>query len=137
MSFTLFSAQSSTCVGIYQHLEIGDEDVEFSIQFLSNPSQWIPLSLNIVDRDPSLTHYYRRGYPVLEARRFFVNEGIPSENNIQICNFSLSDSFRLRWLLTSTFFVANNYYQDLWSLDDVEVSLVSDKQDLLLTERYI
>ena len=119
--FTIYS-NSSDCPGRLNNInEVGD-DMELSIRFLSDPSEWIPLAL--IQINSQIVDATRHGYVIpyileLHSRNMPICFG-----NVTICNFSLNDSFQLRWLLTSHAVRAKP--RDVWSLDDIEIVFIAD-----------
>ncbi len=69
----------------------------------------------------------RRGYCVQDTDVLFPDPGYSykpnSRRNIQICGFPLNDSIQLRWLMSSIVIVSR--YEDRWSLDDIQVFLIT------------
>ncbi len=110
--------------------------MEFSIRLLSNPSEWIPLSITHIN--DNTTSNCRRGYCVQDTD---ILSSVPgtvykpySRRNIQICGFPLNDSIQLRWLMSSTIGPRNSPYEDKWSLDDIQVKLTTPNHSKLLME---
>jgi len=50
--------------------------------------------------------------------------------NITICNFSLTDSIQLRWLVTSQSLKIQPIY--IWSLDNVKVTLITESMSNIM-----
>jgi len=98
--------------------------MEVSIRFLSDPSEWIPLS--VIQINSQIVSSTRHGYAVSYIYDLQVWDTGLVNGNITICNFSLTDSFQLRWLLNSDTFTQNKAPKDVWSLDDVKVTLVTE-----------
>ena len=99
-------------------------DIEFGIHFLSNLYEWIPLLEVIIERQIN-TPIYRRGYLVPHRGHLHRENSKIYQSSFEICDFSLTESFQLRWLARSYFLAANPWFKDLWSLDDIEVELIS------------
>ena len=78
--------------------------MEVYIRFLSNPSEWIPLALIQINKQRVSTtrHGYNIPYKYILDRN---NNIFEVHGNITICSFSLTDSFQLRWLVTSRAFI--------------------------------
>ncbi len=55
-----------------------------------------------------------------------------NRNNIQICGFPFNDSIQLRWLMSSAIKARNSIYEDKWSLDDVQVYLITQNNSKIL-----
>ncbi len=97
--------------------------MEFSIRFLSNPYEWVPLSYTIINQEPGIE--CSRGYCVSDTISLNSISGSPTRRrNIRICDFSLNDSVQFRWLMSSYINQANRGTEDRWSLDDIEVNLI-------------
>ena len=103
-----FSIALKPLTGECNRIDEFREGVEFSLQLLSKPEEWIPiryLYYNNID-DSTLQsiiigepgHKFRlRGYNKVEQSN--SSNGL-NKFEIQICNFSLSDSLQFRWLQT-------------------------------------
>ena len=72
--------------------------MEVYIRFMSNPSEWIPLAVVQINRQ--IVNLTRHGYDI---PYLYIKMDIPGvvHGNITICNFSLTDSIQVRWLVTS------------------------------------
>ncbi len=134
ISYGIYTSHS-TCE-IRHSLEKNDV-LEFSIRLLSNPSEWIPLSITHIN--DNTTSNCRRGYCVQDTDTLISNIGYNhkdykpySRRNIQICGFPLNDSIQLRWLMSSTISTQNRPYEDKWSLDDIQVKLTTPNHSKLL-----
>ena len=107
------------------------DDMEVYIRFLSNPSEWIPLAvIQINNQIVSLT---RHSYVIPFV--YILNGNInifQVHGNITICNFSLTDSIQVRWLVTSRASVKDRAPTDVWSLDDVEITLITERNNYTL-----
>ncbi len=55
-----------------------------------------------------------------------------NKNNIQICGFPFNDSIQLRWLMSSVMNTRNSIYEDKWSLDNVQVYLITQQNSKIL-----
>ncbi len=124
ISYGIYSSQD-TC-GFRHALEKTDV-LEFSIRLLSNPSEWIPLSITHINENT--TSNCRRGYCVQDSDTLYANQDRETYNsyskmNIQICGFPLNESVQLRWLMSTTIIARNSPYEDRWSLDDIEIKLM-------------
>ena len=119
--FTIYSNRIGCGGSLYNN---GD-DMEVYIRFLSNPSEWIPLA--VIQSNSQIVSTRRHGYiiPYLyvirTAERMVVVHG-----NITICNFSFTDSIQVRWLVTSRTTNKDLAPSDVWSLDEVEITLITD-----------
>ncbi len=132
ISYTIYSSHL-TCGLNGDSLE-RDDMLEFSIRFSSNPSEWIPLSLTYIDQASSNC---RRGYCVKETSILLTYIGSPKpyiRSNIIICGFFPTDSIQIRWLMSSHFMVESSVFQDKWSLDDIQVNLITENISVLLFE---
>ncbi len=99
------------------------EVLEFSVRLLSNPSEWIPLS--ILHTIEQTTSNCRRGYCVQDIATLNPLNMPNIMRKIQICGIPLNDSIQLRWLMSSLLGIKNRPYVDLWSLDDIEINLIT------------
>ena len=97
--------------------------MEVYIRFMSNPSEWIPLAVIQINKQTvnSCRHGYNIPYLYIHNDSTRVVHG-----NITICNFSLTDSIQVRWLVTSHNGFGNKAPTDVWSLDDVEITLTTE-----------
>ena len=120
--FTIYS-DPSNCSGHLNNDDTHGDDKEVYIRFLSNPSEWIPLAVIQIDRQTVNTTRHGYNIPYL-----YIHTGDMPEvhGNITICNFSLTDSIQVRWLVTSRAFCKNRPPRDVWSLDDVEITLITE-----------
>ncbi len=125
ISYGIYSSQGTCGIKVGHALE-KDDVLEFSIRLLSNPSEWIPLSITHINQPT--TSNCRRGYCVQENDTLNSNPGNNykpySKMNIQICGFPLIESVQLRWLMSTTIIVRNSRFEDKWSLDDIEIKLM-------------
>ena len=96
--------------------------MEVYIRFLSNPSEWIPLAVIQIDRQ--IVKPTRHGYDI--PFMYILDDIIALYGNITICNFSFTDSIQIRWLVTSRAFTEDKPPPDVWSLDDVEITLITE-----------
>ena len=121
--FTIYSSNSDCGGNLNNNGRTAGDDMEVYIRFLSNPSEWIPLAVIQINKQVASTR--RQGYniPYLYIRTDEVNV---VHGNITICNFSLTDSIQLRWLVTSRAFTEDRAPADVWSLDDVEITLITE-----------
>ncbi len=121
ISYGIYSSHD-TCE--FQHALEKADVLEFSIRLLSNPSEWIPLSITHINMPT--TSNCRRGYCVQNTDT--LNSNIGNNNykplNIQICGFPLNESVQLRWLMSSTIGTKNSSYEDRWSLDNIQIKLM-------------
>ncbi len=132
ISYTIYSSHG-TCG--FRHAIEREDVLEFSIKLLSNPSEWIPLSFSFVRETTTST--CRRGYCVQDLDILDTTPGNASykpysRRNIQICGFPLNDSVQLRWLMSSTVVTRNSPYEDRWSLDDIQVFLMTHNHSKIL-----
>ncbi len=104
--------------------ENGD-DIEFAIRFMSNPYEWIPL-LEVTTERLANFPVYRRGYLVPHRGHLHRENSMIYTSSFSICGFALSESIQLRWLARSYFLAANPWFKDLWSVDDVQVELLTE-----------
>ena len=112
--------------------------MEFSLRLLSEPEEWIPIRFiynSDTDRQPidigaPGEDFRLRGYKVEQS---MVSDGW-NKFEIQICNFSLSDSIQFRWLQTSIFRPGG--ISDVWFMDNITIKLVqtSSRNNLLMEE---
>ena len=100
------------------------DDMEVYIRFLSNPSDWIPVAVIQINRQKANTT--RHGYNIPYLYIFNITEIDVVHGNITICNISLTDSIQVRWLVTSRTCCENRVPTDVWSLDDVEITLITE-----------
>ena len=98
--------------------------MEVYVRFLSNPSEWIPLAVIQINRQ--IVNTTRHGYNIPYLYELHANNMSEVHGNITICNFSLTDSIQIRWLVTSRAFRKNVAPGDVWSLDDVEITLITE-----------
>ena len=105
--------------------------MEVYIRFLSNPSDWIPLA--VIQITNQIVSTRRHGYhiPYLYELHTF-NKLVVVHGNITICNFSLADSIQVRWLVTSRTCCEDKAPRDVWSLDDVEITLITERDNYTL-----
>jgi len=105
------------------------EGVEFSLRLLSHPEEWTPISFIYHENTilPSITdiggpgeHFRLRGYKVEQ------------KINLQICNFSLSDSIQFRWLQTTVH--RPGEIADVWYMDNVSILLMEPSSKSILLE---
>jgi len=67
------------------------------------------------------------------------------EVSIEMCNFRLNDTFRIRWLQSSAARLNRNFSRDVWSLDDISMYLKTAEADCKIlhdsfdniTQRYV
>ena len=115
------------------------EGVEFSLRLLSEPEEWIPIRFTYntmsnrnkeIDIGAPGEDFRLRGYKVEQS---MVSYGW-NKFEIQICNFSLSDSIQFRWLQTSIFRPGG--ISDVWFMDNITINLVqpSSRKNLLMEE---
>ncbi len=95
------------------------DDIEFSIQLLSYPTEWIPIAVLSFNTSDTHTSVRRRGYntPIIPPGRH-DNTVHRHQYRFQLCNISQVNAFQLRWIVTNTHFDRS---RDKWGLDDVEV----------------
>ena len=121
INFTVYSNREYCNGHLTNNNSVGD-DMEVSIRFLSNPSEWIPLAvIKINNQTLSPT---RHGYVIPYIFELHTVNNPTSFGNMTICNFSLNDSFQLRWLVTSH--VIMTPPRDVWSLDDINVTIITE-----------
>ena len=114
---------------------IAGDDMEVYIRFLSNPSEWIPVAVIQINSQKANTT--RHGYNIPYLYTFNIKEIDVVHGNITICNISLTDSIQVRWLVTSRAFHKDRPPHDVWSLDDVEITLVTECDNYtLLTDSF-
>ena len=122
--FTIYSSNSD-CGGNLNNNGVVGDDMEIYIRFLSNPSEWLPLAVIQINNQRVSTT--RCGYEVPYKYILDGNDNIfEVHGNITICNFSLTNSIQVRWLVTSHRFDKKRPLTDIWSLDDVEITLISE-----------
>ena len=102
-------------------LQNGD-DMEVYIRFLSNPSEWIPLA--VLQTDRQIVNTTRHGYHIPYIYELINGRGNAVHGKITICNFSRTNSIQVRWLVTTSIRMGSN--QLVWSLDDVEINLITE-----------
>ena len=112
--------------------------MEFSLRLLSEPEEWIPIRFTYnSDTDRQAIYigapgedFRLRGYKVEQSMVF---DGW-NKFEIQICNFSLSDSIQFRWLQTSI--LNPGGISDVWFMDNITINLVqpSSRSNLLVEE---
>ena len=120
--FTIYSSYSDCRGNLNNNIAHGD-DMEVYIRFLSNPSEWIPLAVTQINKQRVNTSRHGYNTPYLYIRNDEMNL---VHGNITICNFSLTDSIPVRWLVTSRALNKNIAPADVWSLDDVEITLITE-----------
>ena len=102
--------------------------MEVYIRFLSNPSKWIPLA--VIQINMQRVNTYRHGYHIPYKYIIDNNSNIfEVHGNITLCNFALTDSIQVRWLVTSRTAINRNtmgVHKDVWSLDDVVITLTTE-----------
>ena len=121
--FTFYSHFRNCSGNLDNNGFIGD-DMEVYIRFLSNPSEWIPLAVIQIylQRVNPTRHGYNMPYIyVLESFDRPIIYG-----NITICNFSLTDSIQVRWLVTNHSLIRDRPARDVWSLDDIDITLITE-----------
>ena len=119
-------------------IDLFSEGVEFSLRLLSEPEEWIPIRFiyNEAGREQAIEigapgeNFTLRGYKTEQSK---ASDGW-NKLEIQICNFSLSDSLQLRWLQTSLFKPGG--ISDVWFMDNITINLVqpSSRNNLLVEE---
>ncbi len=117
-----YTVYSSTTCNIRQDSLEMSEVLEFSVRLLSNPSEWIPLS--IIHTIEQTTSNCRRGYCVQDIATLHPRNMPNIMRKIQICGIPLNDSIQLRWLMSSLL-GKNRRFGDWWSLDDIEINLIT------------
>ena len=120
--FTIYSSPSD-CGGNLNNNGVFGDDMEVYIRFLSNPSEWIPLAVIQINHQRVNTTRHGYNIPYLYIRTYEMNL---VHGNITICNFSLTDSIQVRWLVTSRTPHKDTVPTDVWSLDDVEITLITE-----------
>ena len=120
--FTFYS-HFHNCSGSLDNNGFIGDDMEVYIRLLSNPSEWIPLAVIQIyqQRVKTLRHGYN--IPYIYVLESFDRPIIHAD--ITICNFSLTESIQFRWLVTSRSLIKNRPGRDVWSLDDVEITLTT------------
>ena len=120
-------------------IDVFSEGVEFSLRLLSETEEWIPIRFiynKVVNNVLGIKigapgeDFRLRGYKVEQS---MVSDGW-NKFEIQICNFSLSDSLQFRWLQTSLFKPGG--ISDVWFMDNITINLVqpSSRNNLLVEE---
>ena len=89
--------------------------MEVYIRFLSNPSEWIPLAVIEFYRQRINPMGHGYNIPYIYVLESFDRPIIHA--NITICNFSLTDSIEVHWLVTSRSLIKDIPHSDVWSLD--------------------
>ena len=122
--FTIYSSKDG-CGGHLAGIgEVGDY-MEVYIRFLSNPSEWIPLA--VIQINEQIVNTRRQGYDIPYRYVLTTDTNMPFvHGNITICNFSLAESLQVRWLVTSHKYKHHEPPIDVWSLDDVEITLITE-----------
>ena len=98
--------------------------MEVYIRLLSNPSEWIPVAFIQIGRQIENTR--RHGYDIPYGYVLQPSNSAIIHSHITVCNFSLTDSIQVRWLVTSRTTNTNRAPRDVWSLDDVEITLITE-----------
>ena len=116
--FTVYSNRRYCNGHLNNDNSVGD-DMEVSIRFLSNPSEWVPLAvIKINNQTLSPT---RHGYVIPYIFELHAINKPTSFGNVTICNFPFNDSFQLHWLVTSHVIMVPP--RDVWSLDDIKITI--------------
>ena len=119
--FTIYSSKNN-CPS-----NLGSTDnMEVYIRLLSNPSEWIPVAFIQINgqRDNARRHGYDIPYGYVLRPSNSAMDFI--HGHITVCNFSLTDSIQVRWLVTSRTTKTHRAPRDVWSLDDVEITLITE-----------
>ena len=125
MVFTIYSSYFNCNISPLSNNGIfAGDDMEVYIRFLSNPSEWIPLA--VIQISNQRVNTTRHGYDVPYKYALDTSGTGTVHGNITICNFTLTDSIQVRWLVTSRGFTKHRAPRDVWSLDDVEVTLITE-----------
>ena len=123
--FTIYSSNFD-CKGFRNAIDRFGDDMEVYFRFLSNPSEWIPVAVIRIDGKIVNTRRHGNDIPYV----YVLQTTIPNMNfihgNITTCNFSLTDSIQVRWLVTSRALIKDRPSRDVWSLDDVEITLTTE-----------
>ena len=98
------------------------DDMEVYIRFLSNPSEWIPLA--VLQIDSQIVSTTRHGYHMPYIYELKNGAGNEVHGKITICNFSSTNSIQVRWLVTTS--IIKGPPKRVWSLDDVEITLITE-----------
>ena len=123
--FTIYSSHDDCGGNLNHHPTLGGDDMEVYIRFSSSPSEWVPLA--VIQINNQTVSPIRHGYDIPYVYILDGNRNIFEVNgNLTICNFSLTDSIQVRWLVTSRAFTENIAPADVWSLDDVEITLITE-----------
>ena len=128
--FTIYSSYLDCRGNLNNNGKVGD-DMEVYIRFLSNPSEWIPIAVIQINQQRVNTSRHGYNIPYLYIRTDVMNV---VHGNITICNFLLTDSIQVRWLVTSRAFNKDIPPTDVWSLDDVEITLINECDNHTLLE---
>ena len=113
--------------------------MEFSLRLLSETEEWIPIRF-IYNKVVNSVQGIKIGAPGedFRLRGYKVEQSMVSDGwnkfEIQICNFSLSDSLQFRWLQTSQF--KPGRINDVWFMNNITINLVqpSSRSNLLVEE---
>ena len=109
------------------------DDMEVYVRFLSNPSEWIPLA--VIQINQQMVNPSRHGYDIPYRYALNTYAAMPFiHGNIIVCNFSLTESIQVRWLVTSRAVWKDVAPYDVWSLDDVEITLITECDNYTLLE---
>ena len=122
IAFTIYSSHDNCTGNLNNNGRVGD-DMEVYVRLLSNPSEWIPLA--VIQINKQIVHLTRHGYDIPYMYELHASNKSEVHGNITICNFSLTDSIQARWLVTSRT-NTNSAPKDVWSLDDVEITLTTE-----------
>ena len=124
MVFHIYSNHAD-CGGNLNNNGIFGDDMEISIRFLSDPSEWIPFSLIQINRQRVTSTRHGYDIPYIYKLDYLHNIDV-AQGHITVCNFSLTDSIQVRWLVTSHTCCKDRAPTDVWSLDDVEITLITE-----------
>ena len=122
--FTIYSSSTDCQGNLNSNNGTASDDMEVYIRFLSNPSEWIPLA--VIQINKQIVTLTRHGYDIPYLYELHAADMNEVYGNITICNFSLTDSIQVRWLVTSRPITKNKAPADVWSLDDVEITLITE-----------
>ena len=118
--FTIYSSRTSNCPS-----NLGStDDMEVYIRLLSNPSEWIPVAF--IQINGQINNTRRHGYDIPYGYSLKLSNSAIIHGHITVCNFSLTDSIQVRWLVTSRPRNKDTAPKDVWSLDDVEITLITE-----------
>ncbi len=120
-----FKIYTSLTEGQCDKFDNYNEGVEYSIK-TSTDEEWIPLLY--LYHNQSYEYFPReiRGYTT------FIKQEIQNDTtsiHLEVCSLTLTDTVQFRWHQFAVFKLFNNRLSDMWALDDINISLLTEDNE--------